>query len=484
MKRGLLILSLGLISACSAPGSTDGGTGGGSANDGGSGGGSATGGGGGTVTRDGGTASAPAWVSGSAAVAGRTGSDLYLSFKATDKNVDIVSVMARLIDAQGADVATVPLALETKKWVGETLTATAWSRGQFATAQTVTQVGVTLLDATGLSTDEQVLDVAAQTVVARGASCDPTFLANRCEPGLGCRGTPPICDEGLAPQVTRLGFFKGANGPTILVDGTEPEDDLAMVRFEFQDATGHAISIDSDGDGNADLQMFEQPAERLATDGVFLMRLQAGVGLDAQVGKLVATAIDAAGHVGTPKTAAPSTLPVRTAGQSCDPKGFDVCGAGLSCSPGVVGATANKCSSAAPIRTQQCNAAPVLIPVAGGAHVVGSAEGGSLWDAPSGCATADPIGRPEGVVVLRLTDRADTVRVSTAGAGTNFDTVLYVLPGCPNDTTDVLACNDDVPQSNGASEVVLTNVPAGDYLVIIDSFDPNGGSFELHATLE
>jgi hypothetical protein len=208
------------------------------------------------------------------------------------------------------------------------------------------------------------------------------------------------------------------------------------------------------------------------------------VGLDTQVPRLVVTPIDAAGHTGMIKIASPIAQPVRTAGQTCDPRGFDVCASGLTCSPGIVGATTNKCSSSAPMRTQQCNAAPVLEPTSSGAVVVGLVEGGSLWDAPSGCSTNDPTGRPESVVRLRMTERADRVRLSTVGAGTNFDTVLYVVPGCPNDTADVLGCSDDKPMSAGASELVLENLPAGDYLVIVDSFDGNGGNFELHATVE
>jgi hypothetical protein len=136
------------------------------------------------------------------------------------------------------------------------------------------------------------------------------------------------------------------------------------------------------------------------------------------------------------------------------------------------------------MRTAQCMGAPVLVPTAGGSVVMGSAEGGSLWDAPSGCASADPTGRPEGVVVLRLTDRADRVRLSTVGSGTSFDTVLYAMPGCPNDNADALGCSDDVPMGAGASELVLENLPAGDYVVVIDSFDPMGGNFELHAIIE
>ena len=489
MKRGLLLAAL-VVQGCVAPGAADGGLSGGdggTTGGGATGGGTATGGGGGTVTRDGGVAAVPTWIMADARVAGRTGRDLRIGIKASDRNLDIVSVVARFLDSAGTELSHSALALESKKWTGETLTAAAWSRGLFASTSPssgATQVAVQLTDATGLVSDEQILAIAEQPVVARGSTCDPLFLGNRCAPGLGCRGMPPSCDEGLAPQVTKLGFFRGTNGPTILVDGTEPEDDLASVRFQFQNAQGQPISIDSDGDGTPDLSSFEQPANNLAVDGVFLMRLQSGVGLDTQVGKLVATPVDEAGHVGMPKVIAPTALPVRMLGQACDPKGFDTCAPTLSCSPGIIGATTNKCASAAPMRTAQCMGAPVLVPTAGGSVVMGSAEGGSLWDAPSGCSSADPTGRPEGVVVLRLTDRADRVRLSTVGSGTSFDTVLYAMPGCPNDNADALGCSDDVPMGAGASELVLENLPAGDYVVVIDSFDPMGGNFELHAIIE
>lgn len=485
MNRGLLVVAVAMSGCVMPMGMGDGGAMGGE--DGGAvmtGGGSGAGGGGMTV-RDGGMASAPVWQMAEARVAGRTGRDLRVSVKGTDRNLDVISASLRLIDGAGATISEGALPIEGKKWMGESVSGAVWMRGIFtAPGMGPVQVGVSLIDATGLSSDEQVLSVIDQPVIARGGTCDPEFFLNRCEPSLGCRGMPAVCDEGLAPQVARLGFFRGVNGPTILVEGTEPEDDLATLRFTFQNAQGQAISIDSDGDGSPDLASFDQDAATLAVDGAFFLNLQSGVGLDTQVPKLVVTPIDGAGHTGMAKITSPVALPVKQNGQTCDPRGFDVCAPGLACSPGIVGATTNRCGSSAPMRTQQCSAAPVLIPSAGGSVAVGVAEGGSLWDAPVGCATADPTGRPEGLVLMRMTERADRVRVSTVGNGTSFDTVLYVVPGCPNDTADVLGCNDDKPQSAGASELVLENVPAGDYLIVVDSFDGNGGGFEVHATVE
>lgn len=486
-------LMVAVLAGC--PTLVPGGDGGVVAPDGGEGGGAGSGS---AVTVDGGVAFAPQLTSVEARVSGRTGKDLRLSVKGKDRNLDASSLWVRLLDAQGGPVLAIdtnrdglvdasegPLALEGKRWVTEILTATASLRGLFAHPVAVSQVSVILVDAAGLQSEELVVPVLQQLVRARGEACDPLFLADRCETGLGCRGTPSVCAEGLAPQIGRMAFYRSStgSGPTILIEGTEPEDDLATLRFEFQNAQGQPISVDTDGDGAPDLASFDQDALDLAVDGAFFLRLQSGAGLDQQVPKLVAIPSDGAGHRGTAKIVAPTTIPVRTAGQACDLRGFDVCAVNLSCSPGIPGAT-NRCASASPLRTAQCSAAPVLTPTTAGATVTGVAEGGSLWDVPHGCSTADPTGRPEGVVKLRLTDRANKLTLSTVGGGTTFDTTLYVMPGCPNDTVDALGCADDFPGGNAASVLVLTDLPAGDYLVVIDSFDAVGGAFELTATVQ
>jgi len=483
-----MVLGLVLGGCTALPGGADGGAGGNA------GGGAAPTG---RVTADGGAVFAPELTEAEARVAGRTGRDLRVSIKGKDRNLDAVAVWVRLLDAQGMPVAALDtnrdgvgdssegsLTLEGKKWAGEVVTGSATVRGVFASGQGPAQVGVALIDATSERSAEQVLMVVDQTVRARGETCDLNFVTSRCQPGLGCRGTPAVCDEGLAPQIARMAFYRMASGgPMILIEGTEPEDDLSNVRFEFQNAQGQAISIDSDGDGTPDLSSFEYDALGLAVDGAFFLRMQSGEGLDQQVPKLVAIPRDVAGHAGTPKVVSPTPMPVRSTGQACDARGFDVCGANLSCSPGIIGAT-NRCANASTMRTSQCSGAPVLIATADGAKVTGVAEGGSLWDAPAGCSTADPTGRPEGIVKVRLPTRANKLTLSTVGAGTNFDTTMYVMPGCPADSKDALGCSDDVPGGLGASSLTLTDLPAGDYLVVIDSFDPNGGTFELTARME
>ncbi len=450
------------------------------------------------VTRDdaGVASSSPELVTVQAQVSSRSGKDLRLTVKGKDRDLDVTGLWVRLLDIQGApvvgidtngdrtpDVAEGPVPLGMSKWVGETVSADAVVRGVFASGPTVASVSVALVDAKNKRSSEKTVPVLAQPQRALGDPCDPLYVADRCAPGLGCRGMPSLCQEGLPPEVTRFAFYRAAAGPLILIEGTEPEDDLGTVLFEFENASGQPISVDSDGDGVPDLASFPFDAKAASVDGTFFIQLQAGQGLDNQLAKLVSTPSDIAGHVGAAKKAAPSVPPVRAQGQTCDPRGFDVCGANLVCSPGIV-SRANTCVNASNLRAAKCQATPVLVATAAGAVFSGRTEGASLWDSPAGCSTNDPKGRPEGVVMVRLPQRANRLTLSTALPGTTFDTTVYVLSGCPSSSVDAYACSDDAAGQLGASEAVLTDLPAGDYLVVIDSFDAVGGNFELKATVE
>jgi hypothetical protein len=269
------------------------------------------------------------------------------------------------------------------------------------------------------------------------------------------------------------------------MEGTEPEDDLAIIRFTFKNAAGTAISIDSNGDGTPDLLTFDYDATNESVNGAFFISMQGGVGLDTQVPTLVATPIDAAGHTGPAKTVNPTALPTRAAGQSCDARGFDTCLPDLICTPRLLSSTMNKCVAAATVRTAECTAAPVLNATTTGAKYSGVTKGTSLWDAPAGCSSADPKGRPDAIVKVHLATRTNKLTLTTVSASTNFDTALYVLQGCPTSTAGALGCNDDTPNgSTAASTLELADMPAGDYLVVIDSFNEVGGAFELTATVE
>lgn len=445
---------------------------------------------GGSVTPnpDGGSFSAPSLLEATAQVAGRRGRDLRFTVRGKDRDLDIAGVWVRFLDGSGAALG-VPgelfVPLDTKKYVGETLTGEATLKRFLDGRDPIAKAGLALLDGTSQYSEERVMDVTPLPVAQQGELCDTAFRASRCADGLGCRGAPSTCQEGTAPQLTRFAYVRVDGGePYTLLEGTEAEDDLAVVRFQFQAKDGGLVSIDSDGDGSPDLPSFDYDAYSASVDGAFFLRVNHGLGLDEQAPRLVLTPVDGAGHEGTSKVAALSTVPSRATGQSCDPRGFDVCASGLVCNPGVVGAASNVCASGATLRTQQCGAAPVLLASASGGSLLGRAEGGSLWDAPAGCSSGDPKGRPEGLVKVRLAERANRLVVSTVRPGTTFDTTLYVLDGCPASSVDAYACNDDAPEATGRSEVALADVPAGDYLVVVDSFDMAGGTFELSAKVE
>lgn len=478
MKNAIWVSCVVLLAACS--GSKQGGQGGG---DGGTGG-------------DGGSDAMASLTQVEARQSGRSGKDLSLSLKGTDPKKSVASAWVRLFDAQGAplngfdsnadgvpDSAEGAVTLSNVKVTMGQLTASATLTRMLEAAPDLAKVGVALQDAHNNRTAEIQVAMIGQQVKMLGQKCDATYQVDRCSPGLGCRGTPATCQEGLPPTISKLGFFSNPMGPQILVEGTEPEDDLATIHFTFENSSGQPIQIDSDGDGTPDLASFDYPASGASVDGTFFIRLQAGVGLDGQVPKLVAQGIDQAGHQGTAKIASPSALPVKQNGQACDPLGFDSCAAGLACAPGLVG-VANNCTQASKLRAPICAAAPVLVPTAEGATVIGVTGAVSLWDAPEGCSSNDPTGRPEGVVTVRLTQAASTLVITTARPATNFDTTVYLMSGCPDDSLGALGCGDDTPGVGTASTLTLTNVGPGDYLVVVDSFDFVGGTFELMATVQ
>lgn len=82
----------------------------------------------------------------------------------------------------------------------------------------------------------------------------------------------------------------------------------------------------------------------------------------------------------------------------------------------------------------------------------------------------------ERVYLYRL-DAAATLRISTEGAGTDFDTVLYVRRGGCG--TVQIGCNDDASGAAGPSSLVLSNQPPGVYFVFVDGYAAAAGNFVL-----
>ena len=437
------------------------------------------------------TAEAPRLSEVQLRVSGRNGSDLSFTAAFGDRDGDARSLRVRFLDEAGLPVAVHDLDQDGRAESAEAAVSVTGNLSQpegllsgvlpglRASAPSIARAEFVLVDGTDRSSEPVTATVQAQPVRAMGESCDPQWMLDRCAPTLGCRGTPTKCVEGVAPEISRLAYLTAEEGGArILVEGTEPDDDIRAVRVDFLTAGGLPVALDLDNDGQTESTGMTLSSFLVDREGRFLVRLEAAEGFRTEVAKIAVSPQDSALRWGAVREATLTPPPKRNSGQSCDPWGFDVCATGTVCSPGVPGAK-NVCSGLSPLRTKACAAAPLLEPQKGEAVIVGRAEGASLWDPDADCATSQS-GRPEGLARLRLTSAANVV-ITTARPGTTFDTVLSVYPACG--TAAALACGDDLPKSS-ASTVRLESLPKGDYLIVVDSWSAEGGTFELSATVE
>ena len=342
---------------------------------------------------------------------------------------------------------------------------------------------VVLVDARDTRSAPVEAPVAEQPVLALDAICDPGFRANRCADGLGCRmGTPSVCTEGVTPAITRAAYVTVLGGADILIEGTDLDDDVSQIDIAFLDAAGMPVALDLDGDGSPESTSFAADARDASMGGVFFFRFSASTFFAENVPRVSLVARDRGDRPSAPATADLGAPPLRMVGQSCDPRGFDSCGAGV-CSPGMLGAT-NRCVGVSEARAAACMGALALETSGGTGSVRGEVSVPSLWDAPTGCSSGDPRGRPEALVRFELAAPASRVSFSTYNAYTNFDTTLYAFTGCSG-TPLVAWCADDLfgePRPELA-RLELTDVPAGLYFIVVDSFAAAPGRFQLDVTV-
>lgn len=432
----------------------------------------------------------PTMTSAQMLASGRRGTDLRLAVVGHDANADAVSLWVKFLDANGnpvpywdsdydgvADSAENTLALSAADGSLKFDTALTFSRFVLDRSAAV-QAEMALVDRANTRSATQRVQLKRLAEKKLGETCDKTYVADRCLAGLGCKGEPATCKEGEAPTVSATTLYaRGTLGPRVLIEGTDPDDDVAWVTLNFFTLAGAPVNVDFDGDGVADSSTFEVDAGGSNTRGKFFVELQASVGFDNTVQKVTIQPRDDAGKTSALYSATLKNAPGRSAGQSCDPRGFNACVTDTVCVPT---GTSNVCTVAASYRTKMVAAAPAITVGPTIQTVKGKATGASLFDPPAGCASNDPSYRPEGLVRLKLSAPAATLTLTTARPATNFDTVLYLLPGANPAPGLVTAtgCNDDLPKSS-LSTLVLSNVPAGDYVVVVDSFGADGGDWEL-----
>lgn len=424
-------------------------------------------------------------------VAGRFGADLFLSLSGFDPNADAQKARVTFQTAAGAPVkvfdldhddvpesAEGPVALTTAIDGKQAFASTAHFPGLALAQPGLARATVVVLDRGGLPSAPVTATLTAQVMRAHGDGCDPALVLDRCPADQGCKGTPPVCADGEAPKVERAGYYKDPNGPHTLVELSDKDSDADHVRADFFDAAGKAVSVDTNNDGSPDTTGFDFTAVATLGPQAFLLTAQSGQGFDDLVKRLVLTPFDRAGHAGVPVTVNLSDPPVRAIGQPCSPNGLDRCAGGGVCAEGGPGTFT--CLALLASRTKSCGSAPVLGPTTGIYSVVGVTAPASMWDPPAGCSPQDPKGRPEGVALLKLTAPAQSVTLTTARPGTTFDTVLSVFASCA--ATTALSCNDDGP-SGSTSTLTLSNVAAGTYVVVVDSWNAAGGAWELLVTV-
>lgn len=434
-------------------------------------------------------------VSATARGSGERGDDLYVTIigESDDANASRIALKALghqgedrvLFDSDGDGLAD---SAEELGWLDENVggeTSFTAHATRIALASSELAIGsfaITIIDADGGRSNTVTVPLEPQPVKQLNELCDPTFALDRCDFGLGCYGDPATCHEGIAPELTRFAYLRTDEGSVLLFEGLEPDNDLAAMHLEFLDSAGAPVLLDLDNDLTPDSSSFDANAEGSSRDGEFFFRVDPSADFATLVAQVAATPVDRGAHEGPRLVSTLADPEVRASGQSCHPLGFDTCAEGLVCSPGTPGIP-NTCRNPSASRTQQCSAAGRIDPSRPNAGAVGVAEGASLWDPPAGCAANEPYGRPEGIAVLRLRTTATRLVITTDRPETNFDTILYLIPRCQSEPQPAIACDDDDPTTS-ASTLELENVPAGEYLIVVDAYGATGGSFGLTVLAE
>jgi hypothetical protein len=345
----------------------------------------------------------------------------------------------------------------------------------------LSELQVALVDRNGLRTEPVGVTIQQQPIVELGGACDPKFVTNRCREGLSCSGTPTVCVDGTAPTITQASFQRSPDGPFILADGLDPDEDVILVRIDFFTTANAPILLDLDGDDAPEADHLEVGSGITNQNGGYQFVVQSGLNFDVLVPRLGLTAIDSKGNESATQRVSISNRTTRTSGQSCDLAGFVECASGTTCLPSSSGNGAY-CTTYGQAQQTRCSSAPTWDLSKDPPKVTGFVSGSSVWEPPVGCMSAIANNRPEFVVKLHLASATSKLVLSTAEPETQFDTGIVVLPSCTASMDTALGCNDDA--IGYSSSLTLTGLAAGDYFVIIESSQPGGGGFGLSASIQ
>ncbi|MFT5433263.1 MAG: hypothetical protein ACI9OJ_003968 [Myxococcota bacterium] len=439
--------------------------------------------------------------------AGAAGRTLVITSVGTDINRDTIRALVKVTDKNDAPVLAFFESLASQPDTNETFMAfPSGVRGRPAFTGTLTfnkllerypeiaNVAVTLEDAAGNRSNEMSAAVAKQVVKSAGEECDVEYITSRCPPGMACKNEgegedegedAAICAEGDAPQVVDFAYYADGEPPTIVIIGTEPEEDIQSLHIEFFDEDGNSVAVALNSEESEiflDYSRDEIEQRGYVGDGIWAVRLEPSGDFTLAVAEIAVTAEDAAGHVGERSVAKARKPKTAGNGSACDPWGYVDCWEKSSCVPGIPGET-NKCESHVSMKKDLCKDAPLLQLVDGQIEVGGIAAGASAYEPPALCIADQVSRRPESVFRLVLDEPVANLRVSTDLAGTNFDTIVYIAPDCGEIIENSLACGDDTTQPDGkihgAGSFEVSDVKAGEYVIVVDSWVEHGGAFTL-----
>ncbi len=416
---------------------------------------------------------------------GRGGTDLLLTLSGTDYSQSSFGVDISLQDSSGKPV------LGFTDWKGvksgervvlfdnantagaSAFTRTVTLRGFARAYPTIAKVVASVANNLG-SSNSVTVSVTPIGWPTAGHACDPAVVTSTCTLGLGCAGTPPVCVQGVAPQISKLAYIQSSSGPRILPTGPAIAVDLSMIHIAFLDQAGHSVLADMTGNGDYQ-SYYDANAAGLSNLGAFFDAIQAAPHFDSTVAQIVATPIGASTGSGTPVSATIKALALGATGASCDIRGYSGCVAGDSCIPGATPGQA-VCKATTAAQTAAAQVAGVLDPATPSLLATGYTSPIPLWgNPPLHCLPPEALGFPQGIALLHLSEDAASLTLTAGNPETNFPNAIFVLSGTGSSITGpALGCNGGSP-----STLTLSNVAAGDYTVVINSRNTIGGQFGL-----
>ncbi len=423
-------------------------------------------------------------TSADAHVVGRDGDAVRFTVKGTRPAPGVYSIAVTFEDAQGMPVVEFDGNFDGELDTADgrivfdapvsddSFTATATLTGIKDIAKLV-KAKVQLVDGSGATTDPVEATIGAQKLLKLGDGCDPKLINDRCDAGQSCSATTMLCIAGVPPALAEVKYFHAtvpSAGPTLLVRGTDPDDDMGTFHVEFLDNNNKPVTVDPDNPTDT----YDSPAARLSSAGGYFSLILPGLTLETAVPKVRVTPLDSLGHSGAPLSANINGMVRAGDGATCDPRGFSGCVATSVCASGS-SPISGKCTKGSTARAAACAAAPKLNPDAGITAFAGRLSGGSLWEPPASCTGPENTNRPEAAIALHLGTLAKTLTITTLRPETHTDTVLSLMKGCP-DVADAKWCHDD-DAGGYASTLTLSDVEPGEYTIVVEAGHFGDGEF-------